>query len=46
MYWSGFDSETNLKLLEAVGFELIWSKIVDDSLGEEGKHLFTLIKKP
>ena len=46
MYWSGYDSETNLKMLEAAGFELIWSKIVDDSLGEEGKHLFAPIKKP
>ena len=46
MFWSGFDAETNLRILQEIGFDIIWSKIVDDSLGEEGKHLFALIRKP
>ncbi|MCK5298069.1 MAG: class I SAM-dependent methyltransferase [Candidatus Heimdallarchaeota archaeon] len=44
MYWSGFDAETNLKMLADIGFEIIWSRLVDDSLGD-AKHLFVLIKK-
>lgn len=44
MYWSGFDKETNLKMLIEIGFEIIWSKLVGDSLGDS-KHLFVLIKK-
>jgi len=44
MFWSGFDKETNLKMLTEIGFEIIWSKLVDDSLGD-AKHLFVLIKK-
>ncbi len=46
MFWSGYDAETNLRILQEIGFDIIWSKIVDDSLGEEGKHLFALIRKP
>ncbi|NPE09516.1 MAG: class I SAM-dependent methyltransferase [Asgard group archaeon] len=45
MYWSGFDKDTNLKLLRDIGFQIIWSEIVADSLGEEGKHLFVLLRK-
>ncbi|TET28900.1 MAG: class I SAM-dependent methyltransferase [Candidatus Heimdallarchaeota archaeon] len=44
MFWSGFDTETNLKILQKIGFEIIWSKLVDDSLSD-AKHLFVLIKK-
>lgn len=44
MYWSGYDAETNLKMLADNGFEIIWSRLVDDSLGDS-KHLFVLIKK-
>ncbi|MBK5113973.1 MAG: class I SAM-dependent methyltransferase [Candidatus Heimdallarchaeota archaeon] len=44
MFWSGFDAETNLKILTEIGFEIIWSKLVDDSLGD-AKHLFVLIRK-
>ncbi|MHA1556827.1 MAG: class I SAM-dependent methyltransferase, partial [Candidatus Heimdallarchaeota archaeon] len=45
MYWSGFDAESNIALLEAIGFETIWTKIVKDVLGEDGNHLFVLIRK-
>ena len=44
MFWSGFDTDTNLKILTKIGFEIIWSKLVDDSLSD-AKHLFVLIKK-
>ncbi len=44
MYWSGFDAKTNLKLLKQVGFHIIWSKLVEDSLGDN-KHLFVFAKK-
>jgi hypothetical protein len=44
MFWSGFNTETNLRMLTDIGFEIIWSKLVDDSLGDY-KHLFVLIRK-
>ena len=44
MFWSGFDKETYLKMLKEIGFEIIWSKLVDDSLSDY-KHLFVLIRK-
>lgn len=44
MFWSGYDTETNLRMLTDTGFEIIWSKLVDDSLGD-AKHLFVLIRK-
>jgi len=44
MYWSGFDKDTNLKMLTEIGFEIIWSKLVEDSLGDS-KHLFVFIRK-
>lgn len=45
MYWSGFDAETNLRILREIGFKIIWSKLVADSLSEEYKHLFVLLRK-
>lgn len=45
MYWSGFDAETNLDILRNVGFEIIWSKLVADSLSDESRHLFVLLRK-
>ncbi|NHJ41405.1 MAG: methyltransferase domain-containing protein [Asgard group archaeon] len=45
MYWSGFDTETNLKILQEIGFKIIWKKLVNDSLSEDYKHLFVLLKK-
>lgn len=44
MFWSGYDTETNLRMLTDTGFEIIWSKLVDASLGD-AKHLFVLIRK-
>jgi len=45
MFWSGFDEATNLKILTEIGFEIIWSKLIGDSLGDS-KHLVVLIRKP
>jgi len=45
MFWSGFDKETNLKMLSEIGFEITWSKLFSESLSNS-KHLFVLIRKP
>ncbi|MEJ2296032.1 MAG: class I SAM-dependent methyltransferase, partial [Candidatus Lokiarchaeota archaeon] len=46
MYWSGFDRETNLKMLSQVGFNIIWTKIVKESpkFGN-ASHYFVFAKK-
>jgi len=44
MYWSHFDAETNLSMLEEIGFAIILSKIVQDET-YDGKHLFVLAQK-
>ena len=44
MYWSHFDADTNLRLVEEAGFRIIRSDIVPDPLG--GAHLFVLAEKP
>lgn len=45
MYWSHYDSATNLRLVEANGFEVIWSKIVADAGSPGAAHLFVLAQK-
>jgi SAM-dependent methyltransferase len=42
MYWSHFDAETSLSLVEAAGFELVWHREVADG---PGSHLFVLAKR-
>ena len=44
MYWSGFDAETNITNIKKIGFKIIWSKLVGDSLGDY-KHQFLFIEK-
>lgn len=44
MFWSGFDKSTYIRMLAEIGFEIIWSKLVNDSLGYY-QHLFVLINK-
>jgi SAM-dependent methyltransferase len=46
MYWSHYDSETNLRMLREAGFHLIWSKIVADASAPGSGHLFVLAQKP
>lgn len=44
MYWSHHDAETNLHLLTEAGFEVIWSKRVQDA-HPGSDHLFVLAQK-
>jgi ubiquinone/menaquinone biosynthesis C-methylase UbiE len=46
MYWSGYDKETNLKILKKIGFRIIWAKSVKENPDfGESSHLFVLVKK-
>ena len=44
MYWSHFDADTNLRLVQEAGFRVIRSEIVPDPLG--GGHLYVLAERP
>lgn len=44
MYWSHHNAETNLHLLKEAGFEIVWSKRVEDS-HPGSDHLFVLAQK-
>jgi 2-polyprenyl-3-methyl-5-hydroxy-6-metoxy-1,4-benzoquinol methylase len=46
MFWSGFDKETNLKMIQDIGFKIIWSKLVLESpkFGDN-YHLFVMAEK-
>ena len=46
MYWSHFDVETNLKMMEECGFCVIWSDLVVEQLAfGGGRHPFVLAQK-
>jgi SAM-dependent methyltransferase len=45
MYWSHYDHETYLKLLEDAGFMITWSRLIPDSTCEGASHLFVLGQK-
>lgn len=45
MYWSHYDTETYLKMLNHCGFSIIWSKRVADDTCEGAGHLFVLAQK-
>lgn len=45
MYWSHYDADTNVKMVEACGFTVIWSRIVVDSTYPQSNHLFVLAQK-
>ncbi len=45
MYWSHYDAETNLALLERAGFRIILSRLVTDSTCPTAQHLFVLATK-
>jgi SAM-dependent methyltransferase len=46
MYWSGFNKNTNLKMLTQIGFKIIWSKSIKESpKWGESSHLFVLAEK-
>jgi ubiquinone/menaquinone biosynthesis C-methylase UbiE len=46
MYWSHYDTETNLRILRETGFDLIWSRMVADESSPGSAHLFVLVQKP
>ncbi len=49
MYWSHFDAPTNLSLLCAAGFEVVWHDFIAETLGDSppgAGHLFVLARKP
>ena len=41
MYWSHFDATTNLSMLEAAGFRIVWHRLIADPMAH-GHHLFVL----
>jgi SAM-dependent methyltransferase len=45
MYWSHYDTATNLQLVGDAGFELIWARLVTDSAFPTAAHLFVLAQK-
>ncbi len=46
MFWSGFDEATNLKMIQDVGFKIVWSKLVLESPKFGGSyHLFVMAEK-
>jgi len=45
MYWSHYDADTNLSIIQACGFELIWSRVVADATSPGAGHLFVLAQK-
>jgi hypothetical protein len=45
MYWSHYDAEANLRLLQECGFAIIWAKRVGDTLDDDAEHLFVLARK-
>lgn len=46
MFWSGFDKEANLRIVQDIGFNIIWSKLVQESpKWGESYHLFVMAEK-
>jgi ubiquinone/menaquinone biosynthesis C-methylase UbiE len=45
MYWSHYDTETYLTMLNIRGFSIIWSRRVADETCEGAGHLFVLVQK-
>ena len=45
MYWSHYDSATNVRLLGECGFAVLWSKDVSDNLDAGAAHTFLLAQK-
>ena len=42
MFWSHFDAETNLEMLQAAGFDILRHELVKDPMNH-GRHLFALV---
>ena len=44
MYWSHYDAQTNLEMLRVAGFEILWSRLVDDATSPGSTHLFVIAR--
>ena len=42
MFWSHFDADTNLEMLQAAGFDIIRHELVKDPM-DHGRHLFAFV---
>jgi SAM-dependent methyltransferase len=45
MYWSHYDADTYLGMLQDCGFDLLWSRHVADETSPGASHLFVLAQK-
>ena len=45
MFWSHYDRETNLRMMEESGFSVLWQKVVEDPIDPGSSHLFVLGQK-
>ena len=45
MFWSHYDSETNLRMIKEHMFDILWSKIIEDPTDPIASHLFVLGQK-
>lgn len=46
MYWSHYDAETNRRMVEEAGFDLLWAKSIEDPIDPGGgEGLFILAQK-
>ena len=45
MFWSHFDRDTNLRMIEDTGLDILWSKTIRDSTHPASVSLFVLAQK-
>ena len=45
MFWSHYDGKTNLAMMKENGFDILWSKVVQDPIDPHASHLFVLGQK-
>ncbi|MEX0665503.1 MAG: class I SAM-dependent methyltransferase [Acidimicrobiia bacterium] len=43
MFWSHFDAQTNLEMLQHAGLEVLWNRTITDPMNES-QHLFVLAR--
>jgi hypothetical protein len=45
MFWSHYDSETNLRILRDIGFTILRNDLVKDPISPGSTHLFVLAQR-
>jgi hypothetical protein len=45
MVWSHFDAATNIGLVEAAGFTIVWARRITDAEWPTSGHLFVLARR-